>query len=673
MGFFRKNHNEVVEASDVEELRKAIEQAKLPDSVVAVAERELDRVAKTDPALPEYAIGVTYLEFLISLPWHRYTDDNLDLDRAEEILDEYHYGLESVKERILEFLAVRTLCSMRPFSVLVVDDEPVARANLKYVLNKEGYEVVLAENGLEALERLREREFDLLLTDLKMEKVDGMQLLEKAKKVAPRMETVIFTGYATVDSAVQALQHGAAHYLAKPLNLDELRQVVQKIRGKKRHAQHVRGPVLCFTGPPGTGKTSVGKAIAKALGRKFTRLSMAGMRDEAELRGHRRTYVGAMPGRIINEIKRLGVRNPLFMLDEVDKVGQDFKGDPASVLLEILDPEQNTNFVDYYLDVPFDLSPVIFIATANGVEDLPGPLRDRLEVIQFSGYSEQEKVHIARSHLIPRQLFANGLSVAPPQFTTEGIVKIIRDYTRESGVRNLEREIGNICRKLARERVGGDINTGDTKKVGPDEVERLLGPRKYQRETKDTRNRIGVTTGLVLTDVGGEIIFVETSIMPGTQQLILTGSLGSIIKESAQTALSYIRSHAEELGIEPGFYRKKDIHIHIPAGAVPKDGPSAGLTIALALISLLTGRKARRDVAVTGEMSLTGRLLPVSGVKEKVLAAQRAGIGKVVLPQKNEADVRELNDAVTEGMELQLAVELREVIDIVLLPRGPRK
>ncbi len=669
MVFFRKSQNGVGEAPDLEELRQAVKKAELPEDAAQVADKELERLSKTDPAAPEYSIGITYIDFLISLPWQSYTEDNLDLERAREVLDAYHYGLESVKERILDYLAVRTLCAIRPFSILVVDDEPVARANLEHVLRKEGYEVVAAENGVEALEKMKKRGFDLLLTDLKMEKVDGMELLVKARKIAPHMDTVIFTGYATVSSAVEALQHGAAHYLTKPINLDELRDVVQKIHQKKKCLQNTSGPILCFSGPPGTGKTSVGKAIAEALGRKFTRLSMAGMRDEAELRGHRRTYVGAMPGRIMNEIKRLGIRNPLFMLDEVDKIGQDFRGDPVSVLLEILDPEQNQHFLDYYLDIHFDLSPVIFIATANAVEELPAALRDRMEVIHFTGYSEKEKVNIARSHLIPRQMSASGLVSDQPLFTDAAIIKIVRQYTQESGVRNLEREIAAICRKLARERVGA-IQGKKTIQIGPQEVEKFLGPRKYQPETREAKDRVGVTTGLVWTDFGGEIIFVETSIMPGAQQLILTGSLGSVIKESAQTALSYIRSHAQDLGIDPDFYSDKDIHIHIPAGAIPKDGPSAGLTIATALISLLTGRCARSDIAVTGELSLTGRILPVSGVKEKILAAQRAQIETVVFPRKNSPDIEALEEEVLGGMRVIFAQELTEVIEEVLLPEG---
>ncbi len=667
MGFFKKNQGEdLSETPDLAEIREAVKKAKLPEYVMEVVHKELEKLEKTDPAVAEYSLGVNYLEYLLSLPWNTFTDDNLDLDRAQEMLDAYHYGLRSVKERILDYLAVRTLCSMQAFTILVVDDEAIARTNLEYVLKKEGYEVDTAENGAQAIQKLNVKEYDLVLTDLKMDKVDGMELLEITKKISPRTETVIFTGYATVSTAVDALRKGAVHYLSKPINLDELREVVRKIREKKRHIQTTKGPILCFSGPPGTGKTSVGKAIAEALGRKFVRLSMAGLRDEAELRGHRRTYVGAMPGRIINEIKRCGVRNPLFMLDEIDKIGQDFNGDPAAVLLEILDPEQNSHFLDYYLDLPFDLSHVIFISTANTVEDLPGPLCDRLEVIQFSGYSEKEKVRIAQYHLIPRQLVANGLTKYPPKFQQESIIKIIRDYTQESGVRNLDRQIGAVCRKLARIRVGKK-EEGNHVEVDPTLVEHLLGPRKFYCEVREAANRIGVTTGLVWTDFGGEIIFVETSIMPGTQQLILTGSLGKILRESAQTALSYIRSRAEELGISPDFYKEKDIHIHIPAGAIPKDGPSAGLTIAVALVSLLTRRPARTDVAITGELSLSGRIIAVSGVREKVLAAQRAGITTVIFPEKNLVDLKGVDKEFLEGLDIVTVEDFEKVLEVALV------
>ncbi|HEX9882390.1 MAG TPA: response regulator, partial [Desulfobaccales bacterium] len=400
MVFFRKTEEERPKvAPELADLRTAIQRAQLPEALTAVALKELERLEKTDPSVAEYSIGLNYLDYLISLPWTHFTEDNLDLKRAEHILDAQHYGLKHVKERILEYLAVRTLCSLQTSQVLVVDDEEIARTNLEYILRKEGHQVATAANGMEALEKVKAQEFDVILTDLKMEKMDGIQLLESVKQVAPRTEIIMVTGYATVSSAVDALKKGAAHYLSKPIKLDELRTTVREIIEKKRHLQMNRGPILCFAGPPGTGKTSIGQAIAEALERRFVRLSLAGMRDEADLRGHRRTYVGAMPGRIINELKRLEVRNPVFMLDEIDKIGQDFRGDPASVLLEILDPQQNRNFVDHYLDVPFDLSGVMFITTANVVENLPAPLLDRLEVIYFPGYTSQEKINIARHYL----------------------------------------------------------------------------------------------------------------------------------------------------------------------------------------------------------------------------------------------------------------------------------
>jgi ATP-dependent Lon protease len=500
-----------------------------------------------------------------------------------------------------------------------------------------------------------------------MEKMDGIQLLESVKQIAPHTEIVMVTGYATVSSAVDALKKGAAHYLSKPIKLDELRATVREIIGKKRHVQMNRGPVLCFAGPPGTGKTSIGQAIAEALERKFVRLSLAGLRDEAELRGHRRTYVGAMPGRIINELKRLEVKNPVFMLDEIDKIGQDFRGDPASVLLEILDPQQNAHFVDHYVDVPFDLSGVMFITTANVVETLPAPLLDRLEVIYFPGYTEQEKIQISQHFLVPRQIREHALAHLGIEFTDSAVAKIIGGYTREAGLRNLEREIAMVCRKLARI----CVQSKGTCALSVDEelVEKLLGPRKFTREVAEAGNQVGVTTGLVWTEFGGEIIFVEATRMRGHKQLMLTGSLGTVLQESAQTALSYIRSHAEAFGLDPDFFTDSDIHIHLPSGAIPKEGPSAGATIALALLSLLTGRPARRDVALTGELTLSGRILPVSGIREKVLAAQRAGVKMVVFPKKNEVDIVNLEDQVKAGLEIVLADAIEPLVDLVLLPK----
>ncbi len=638
---FRKSEAETPKTSpELDEVRTALEKAQLPEVATQVARKELERLEKMDPGLPEYTIGMNYLDLLASLPWGNFTEDNLDLQHAELVLDQLHYGLHTVKERILEYLAGRTLCSLQTSRILVVDDEEIARSNLEYILRKDGYQVATAASGLEALEKFKTQNFDLVLTDLKMEKMDGLQLLEAVKQASPTTELVMITGYATVSTAVDALRKGAAHYLSKPINLDDLRLTVKELVSKKKLFQMSRGPVLCFAGPPGTGKTSIGQAIAESLGRKFVRLSLAGLRDEAELRGHRRTYVGALPGRIINEIRRLGVNNPVFMLDEIDKLGQDFRGDPASVLLEVLDPEQNRHFVDHYLDVPFDLSRVMFVATANVVTNLPAPLLDRFEVIPFQGYTEREKCEIARRYLLPRQLQNHGLTTRVVEFSEEAITRVIRDYTREAGLRQLDRVLATISRKLARLCLR-DLQECKAMHVDANLVENLLGPRKFTHEILAAKDRLGVATGLVWTEFGGEIIFVEATRMKGHQQLMLTGSMGEVLRESAQTALSYVRSHAEALRIDPDFFSQSDIHIHIPSGAVPKEGPSAGITLAVALISLLTGRPARREVAMTGEITLSGGILPVSGVREKLLAAQRAGVKVVILPQQNQVDVNE--------------------------------
>ncbi len=668
MAFFKKNdveHSAV--AQDLVDLRAAVDKAHFPEAVLSVASKELERLEKTDPSAAEYSIGTSYIDYLISLPWNRSTNDNLDIDRAERILENRHYGLSHIKERVLEYLAARTLRSMRKFRVLVVDDEEMARANIQHILTKLGHAVDTAVNGVDALLKMDADEYDLVITDLKMEKMSGAELLDSIKKRAPYTDIIMVTGYATVDSAVDALTKGAAYYLSKPFKIDELRSTVNSVLEKKRYAQITRGPILCFAGPPGTGKTSIGLGIAEAMERKFVRFSLAGLRDEAELRGHRRTYVGAMPGHIINEIKRLAVRNPVFMLDEIDKIGQDFRGDPASVLLEILDPEQNRNFVDHYLDVPFDLSGVMFIATANVTDNLPAPLLDRLEVINFHGYTEKEKMQIAKDYLVPRQLRDNGLTGRGINFTDDSVSKIIRDYTSEAGLRNLEREVANIARKLAR--ISLKEGQGDRPAlVTANLVETFLGPRKFTHEVAEAGNQIGVTTGLVRTEFGGEIISVEAARMKGNQQLILTGSLGDVLRESAQTALSYVRSNAERLGIDPDFFSGSDMHIHIPAGAIPKEGPSAGVTIALALISLLTRRPARRSIGFTGEITLNGRLLPVAGVREKVLAAQRAGLETVVFPKRNDVDLQALPGDVTEGLTVIMGEEIDQLLDIALLP-----
>ncbi len=666
MGFFKKNQEERPSVPhELIEIRTNLESSNLPEHATFAAFKELDRLEKTDPSAAEYAIGLNYIEYLLALPWNTYTDDNLDLKRAQAILEREHYGLRHAKERVLEFLGVRTLRNKQGFRILVVDDEQMARDNIERVIVKDGHIVQTASNGVDALEKVKRQEFDLIITDMKMDRMDGIQLTENIKKAAPRTEIMLVTGFATVDSAVDAFTKGAAYFLSKPYKLDELRAAVKKILEKKRHAQITRGPILCFAGPPGTGKTSIGKSIAEAMERKFARISMAGLRDEAELRGHRRTYVGAMPGRIISEIRNLGLKNPVFMLDEIDKIGQDFRGDPASVLLEILDPEQNRNFRDHYLDVSFDLSSVMFIATANAIENLPEALRDRLEVIFFSGYTEHEKTRIAQDFLIRRQLNDCGLAGNEVRFSDEAVTLIVRDYTREAGLRNLEREIANVCRKLALIYLqNGQKNL--PAEVDSEMVSRLLGPRRFRHEAAESADQVGVTTGLVWTEFGGEIIFVEAARMKGSQQLILTGSLGDILRESAQTALSYIRSNAQKFGVDEDFFSETDLHIHIPAGAIPKDGPSAGVTIAIALISLLTNRPARRSVALSGEITLNGRILPVSGIREKTLAAQRAGVKTVVFPEANRMDVEILPEQVKSGLNFVLASDIMSVVDLVL-------
>ncbi len=637
-------------------LREKIQAARLPAQAAEAAGRELAKLETTDPSVAEYAVGLNYLEFLLELPWNACTRDSLDLARARDVLAARHFGLDAVKDRILEFLAARSLRALARPKVLVVDDEEIARTNMAHVLGKEGYDTRQAGDGLEALAVLSGFEADVVVTDLKMERLDGMELLRRMRRAAPDAAVVMVTGFATVGTAVEALRAGAAHYLGKPVNLEELKATVREVLSARASASPGRGPILCFSGPPGVGKTSVGQAVAESMGREFVRLSLAGLRDEAELRGHRRTYVGAMPGRILKELTRVGVCNPVFMLDEIDKIGGDFRGDPASVLLEVLDPEQNARFSDHYLEIPFDLSRIMFIATANDVSRLPGPLLDRLEVLSFPGYTEREKLEIAKRFLVPRQLRENGLAPEAVTFTDAAIARVIDDYTRESGLRGLTRELGAASRRLARLTLesGGLPQTG-SKVVNATDIPKLLGPRRYRREAAEAGDRVGVVTGLVVGEHGGEIVFVETARMPGTGQLLLTGSLGDVLRESAQAALSHIRSRAAALGVDPGFFEKSDIHVHFPAGAVTKDGPSAGVTIFCALLSLLSNRPARCDAAATGEMTLSGRLLPVAGIREKCLAAKRAGIRTVILPKVNATDVEALAPDVTEGLQIILA------------------
>lgn len=652
-------------SSDLDVLTERAKSPDLPPHAREAALRELDRLSKTDPSVAEYSVGIGYLDFLLGLPWSAATQDRLDLASAGEVLSGRHFGLGQVKERVLEYLASRALRASSDFHILVVDDEDIARTNLEYVLKKEGYRVRGACNGLEALEEVRRWEFDLIVTDLKMDKMDGMQLLEEARKLSPSTQVMMVTGFATVDTAVQAMRQGAVYYLAKPVNLDELRTTVAELARGKAAPTVFRSPVLCFTGPPGTGKTSVGQAIAEALGRKFHRMSLAGLRDEAELRGHRRTYVGALPGRVLQSVHRLGVRNPVFMLDEMDKIGKDFRGDPAAVFLEMLDPEQNSQFVDNYLEVPFDLSQVLFIATVNDVRELSGPLLDRLEVVSFQGYTAAEKVQIALRHLLPRQLREHGLTHPYPDFTPPAVNAVVDGYTREAGVRNLDRELGRACRKLAKLRLEGEQPPSP---ITVDEalVPALLGPRRFVREAAGGEPRVGVATGLVYADHGGEIIFVEAIRMKGVGNITMTGSLGEVLRESAQTALSLVRSRAGELGIDPDAFMLEDLHVHIPAGSIPKEGSSAGLTLAMALASLYTGKALRRDVAMTGEITLTGQVLPVGGIREKILAAARAGARRVVLPDGNRPEVQVMSGDELAGVEVVFVKTMFEALGLVV-------
>ena len=664
MGIFKKSEEKQQNAT-IEEFREMITSAHLPNHVRQIADKEVDMLSRMNASTAEYTIGLTYIDYLVSLPWNKRTADNLDLERAAKILNERHYGLHDVKERILEHLAVKILVMNRKPRVLVVDDEEIARRNLEHILIKEDYSVTTAANGVEAIRQLESSDFDIVLTDLKMEKISGIDILEKTKAKYPNTQVVMITAYASVDTAIEAIKLGAFHYIAKPFKLEEVRTTVKQALDKKLSTVSAKGSILCFAGPPGTGKTSLGKSVADALGRKFSRIALGGMKDEAEIRGHRRTYAGAMPGRIIEEIRRAGSSNPVMMLDEVDKIGQDFKGDPSSALLEVLDPEQNCSFIDHYLDVPFDLSNVMFIVTANIADNIQDPLRDRMEIIEFSGYSEDEKINIALQHLVPKQVREQGLSDYAPGFTATAISRIIHEYTREAGTRNLERQIATICRKIATEFVHHKESIRNIE-VTPEFVERFLGPRKYYFEVAGEKDRVGVATGLVWTEAGGDIIFIEAARMKGNRELILTGSLGNVMRESAQAALSHIRSNAALFDIPADFFENHDIHIHVPAGAIPKDGPSAGATIAVALISLLSGRPARRDVAVSGEVTLSGRILPVGGITEKVLAARRAGVKTVVLPLKNKVDVENLPPDVTKGLEVLLADTVEEIIGKVL-------
>jgi ATP-dependent Lon protease len=526
------------EKSELDDLKKQVEAAKMPKDAHEKAVKEIQRLEMMPPMSAESTVSRTYLDWLIALPWNKKSREIRDINWSKKVLEEDHYGLDKVKDRILEFLAVRSL-------------------------------------------------------------------------------------------------------VKKP-----------------------QGTILCFVGPPGVGKTSLGKSIARATGRKFVRLSLGGVRDEAEIRGHRRTYIGALPGQIIQYMKKSGMRNPVFMLDEVDKMSMDFRGDPSAALLEVLDPEQNHMFVDHYIDSEFDLSMVMFIATANVLHTIPRALQDRMEVIQLSGYTENEKLEIAKRFLVKKQVEANGLTPKQIQFSDDALRDIIRKYTRESGVRNLEREIANACRKTAKKIVTSEVKTNS---ITPEEVEKLFGRAKFRtQEISETTNQIGLTTGLAWTEVGGEVLQTEATLMDGRGQLTLTGKLGEVMQESARAAMSFVRTHAADYGIGREFHRKMDLHIHIPEGAIPKDGPSAGITMATTIVSALTKIPVRKDVAMTGEITLRGKVLPIGGVKEKLLAAHRAGIKNVILPKENEKDLQDLPKDILEVLSVSLVETMDEVLQIAL-------
>jgi ATP-dependent Lon protease len=525
-------------SDEIEEYYKKLEKAKLPDNVAEKVEEEIEKLDRTPNMSPEATVIRNYLDCILDLPWNKVKEEEIDIKNSEEILEADHYGLKDVKERILEYLAVR--------------------------------------------------------------------------KMAPAKKS----------------------------------------------------PILCLVGAPGVGKTSLGRSIARALDRDFVRLSLGGVRDEAEIRGHRRTYIGSRPGRIINAMRDAGSKNPVFLLDEVDKMSSDFRGDPASAMLEVLDPEQNKEFGDHYLEVPFDLSQVLFVTTANVAHTIPAPLLDRMELIEIPGYTEDEKLKIAEGHLLPKIYEDHGLKDEQINISSNAILKVIREYTREAGVRNLERKLAAITRKVAKEFVEGRENKA---LVAVNSVEKYLGLADYEHQESDLEDRIGVATGLAYNQAGGDILDIEVAVVPGKGELTLTGSLGDVMKESAQAALSYVRSKQNDLNLSDGFYKKFDIHIHVPQGAVPKDGPSAGITIAIALASALTGRKVRGDYAMTGEISLRGRVLPIGGLKTKILAGRRAGINKFILPKKNENKFKEIEKEITRGLDVTFVSHMDQVMDILLL------
>ncbi len=543
MKAIQKELGEDTQTVELDDLKKKIDDAKMSEQALEVAEKELERLSRISPQSPEYSVARTYLEWLVELPWSKSSKDSLNIQKADKILNEDHYGLQKVKERVLEYLAVRSL-----------------------------------------------------------------------KKKVTKDDTV-------------------------------------------------RGPIICFTGPPGVGKTSLGKSIAKSMGREFVRISLGGVRDEAEIRGHRRTYIGALPGRIIQSLKKAQTNNPVFMLDEIDKLGSDFRGDPSSAMLEVLDPEQNHAFSDHYLEVDFDLSKVMFIATANYPDNIPPALYDRMEMLEFRGYIDEEKINIAKKHLIPKQIEENGLTSKQVKFSDTGIKEIIRSYTRESGVRSLEREISNVLRKVAVELVNNKIKTITITKTI---VNEYLGIPKFLSDLAERTTKSGVVTGMAWTPAGGDILFIESSKMRGKGNLTLTGQLGDVMKESASAAYSYVKSHTKNLGLAEDFFEKLDIHVHCPAGAIPKDGPSAGVSMFTSLVSLLTDKPVKSKLAMTGEITLRGNVLPVGGIKEKVTAAHRAGIRTIILPNANKRDLEEIPENIKKDLSFHFAKEVMDVIKVAI-------
>ena len=590
----RKELGETDEGEDLDELRTQLEELDLPPEARKEVDRELGRLGRMNRESMEYQVVRNYLETIAELPWNHRTTEHLELPQAAEVLDQDHYGLGDVKDRILEYLAVHKL-RQKAAEEAATEAATKAEAEAKAEADGDGDDDAGADES---------------------------------------------------DSSATAESTGTG-----------------------AHEERVpHGPILLFVGPPGVGKTSIAKSIARAMGREYVRVSLGGARDEADIRGHRRTYVGAMPGRVIKGMKQAGSKNPVFLLDEVDKVGTSYQGDPAAALLEVLDPAQNDSFVDHYLGVPFDLSEVLFIATANFIENIPGPLRDRMEVVDFTGYTENEKLEIARRYLVPRQMREMAVDSGALEITDEAIAAVITLYTREAGVRQLEREIGKLCRKVARKIASGEEGIS---KLSAADVRTLLGRSKVHPEVALLEQQVGVATGMFYTPAGGDILFVEVTIMPGKGELLLTGQLGDVMKESARAAWSYAKSRAAQFGIEPKEF-EQDVHVHVPAGAIPKDGPSAGVTMATALISAMSGVPVRHDLAMTGEITLSGRVLAIGGIKEKVLGAVRSGIREIILPKENEADLEDIPAEVRDSLKIHAVERLDDVLAVALPGLRPR-